>query len=643
MFDLFRSRQKYVKYLMGGLLTVVALSMVITLVPGYGSGGGSRNDQVIAQIGGDSLTAQEAATTMQSAMKDRSIPPELAEMYVPMYVNRMIGERALAYQAKRMGLVVTDEELAETIRQMAPQLFQDGKVNRDLYAQMLGQQGMTIGGFEETMRKQLLLTKLQELVTQGAVVTDAEVQKDYHKLSDKVRIEFVALTQDKLKAQVSVTPDEIKKYFDQTKSMYTINEKRSVKVLSLDEATVAGKLTIGEPELRQLYESNKDRFRTTERVKVRHILVMTQGKPKEDAPKLKAKAEDLLKQIKAGADFAELAKKNSDDPSSAVNGGAMDWFTHGQMVGNFEKTAFALKPKEISGVVDTEFGYHIIQLLEREDARLKPFDEVKTSLAAEAQKQVVFDKLQSTVDQAQQAVLKAPQQADEIAQKFGLKVDAAEKLDRVDPMPGVGVNQEMAEAVFAGAKGTVTPVVQAVGNKLAFAVVTDITPSRPAQLAEVEGRVKDALIGQKTQKLFSDKVAQASARSRAVNGDMATLAKELGTEVKKPDAFTRAATVTDLGAASYVNNAFDAPVGTILGPTMYPDKTVFFKVVEKIPADAAGLAAQRDSIVQRLKSDKARERQEMLEDSVVAQLTKDGKVKINKEALARFVANYKRS
>jgi peptidyl-prolyl cis-trans isomerase D len=643
MFDLFRSRRKYVKYLMGGLLTVVALSMVITLVPGYGSGGGSRNDQVIAQIGGDSLTTQEAATTMQSAMKDRSIPPELAEMYVPMYVNRMIGERALAYQAKRMGLVVTDEELAETIRQMAPQLFQDGKVNRDLYAQMLGQQGMTIGGFEETMRKQLLLQKLQELVTQGAVVTDAEVQKDYHKLNDKVRIEFVALTQDKLKSQVSVTPDEIKKYFDQTKSMYTINEKRSVKVLSLDEATVAGKLTIGEPELRQLYESNKDRFRTAERVKVRHILVMTQGKPKEDAPKLKAKAEDLLKQVKAGADFAELAKKNSDDPASASNGGAMDWFGHGQMVANFEKVAFALKPKEISGIVETEFGYHIIQLLEREDARLKPFDEVKTSLAAEAQKQVVFDKLQSTVDQAQQAVLKAPQQVDEIAQKFGLKVDAAEKLDRVDPMPGIGVNQEMAEAVFAGAKGTVTPVVQAVGNKLAFAVVTDITPSRPAQLAEVEGRVKDALIAQKTQKLFSDKVAQATVRSKAVNGDMAALAKELGTEVKKPDAFTRAATVTDLGAASYVNNAFDAPVGTVLGPTVYPDKTVFFKVVEKIPADAAGLAAQRDSIVQRLKSDKARERQEMLEDSVVAQLTKDGKVKINKEALARFVANYKRS
>lgn len=643
MFDLFRSRQKYVRYIMGGLLSIVALSMVITLVPGYGTGGGSSSEQVIASIGGEDLTMQEAAINLQSAMKQSRIPPEVAEMYVPMYVNKMIADRALAYQARKMGLEVADEEVARTIQTMIPQLFQDGKlVGRDVYAQMLAQQNLTIPQFEENLRKQLLLTKLQDLVLEGAVVTDAEVQREYHKENDKVKIAFIAIAQEKLKGQATATPEELKSYFTQNKANFTIDEKRSVKVLSLDEATVSAAINVSDAELRQLYDASKDRYRTPERVKVRHILLKTTGKPKDEVPKIKARAEELLKQIKTGADFAELAKKNSDDTSSAVNGGSMDWITKGQTVANFEKTAFSLKPKEISPVIETEYGYHIVQLVEKEDARVKPFEEVKTELANESRKQVVYDKLQNTVEQARDAVSKAPAQVDALAQKFGLKEGTGDKLARFDPVPDVGVNQELTEAIFSLPKGGVTPLVQAAGNKLAFAVVTDIQPSRPAEFAEVEQKVKDAVIAQKTQKLYMEKVAQATEKSKAANGDLAKLAKDLGLEVKSPDAFNRAATVPDLGPASYVQQAFDGAVGAMLGPIQMQDKTVFAKVVEKLPADATTLATQRDTLVQRLKGQKARQRQELLEDSIVSQLTKDGKIKINKDAMSRLVANYKR-
>jgi peptidyl-prolyl cis-trans isomerase D len=643
MFDLFRSREKYTRYILGALLVIVALSMVITLVPGYGSGS-ANSDTVLAKVGGDDLTLQEAAVNLQAAMKQGRIPPEVAEMYVPIYVNKMIADRALAYQAKRMGLEVTDEEVGRTIQTMIPQLFQqDGKVNHDAYAQLLAEQNLTIPQFEDNLRKQLLLTKLQDLVLEGAVVSPAEVEAEYHKENDKVKVSFIALSQDKVKGQVTATPEEIKDYFNKNRNAFQVDEKRSVKVLALDEATVASGLNITDVELRQAYNSNLDRFRTPDRVKVRHILLKTVGKPKEEWPKIKARAEDLLKQIKGGADFAELAKKNSEDTSSAVNGGAMDWITKGQTVANFEKTAFSLKPKEISPVIETEYGYHIVQLLEKEDARVKPFDEVKGELATEARKQVLFDKLQNTVDQARDAVAKTPDQVDAIAQKFGMKQATGDKIGRFDPVPEVGVNQELTEALFSLPVNGVTPVVQAAGNKLAFAVVTGITPARPAELSEVEGKVRDAVVNQKTQKLFADKVAQATAKSKEANGDLAKLAKEFGLEVKTPDAFNRGATVPDLGAATYLNQAFDAQPGTILGPIQMPDKTVFVKVVEKVPADASGLAAGRDALVQRLKSQKARQRQELLEDSIVAQLTKDGKIKIYKDAMSRLVANYKRS
>ncbi len=643
MFDLFRSRAKSVRYLLGALLVLVALSMVITLVPGYGVGGGS-NSQVIAKIGGEELSSQEAALSLQAAMREGQIPPEVAEHYVPLYINKMIADRALAYQARRMGLEVTDAEVARVIQTMLPQLFQNGKlVGRDVYANFLAQQNLTIGQFEDNLRKQLLLTKLQDLVLEGAVVSKEEVEQAYHRENDKVKVAYVSISPAAYKSQVSAAPEEIKAYYAQNRDRFQVGEKRSYKVLSLDEAAVASSLNISDADLRAAYEQQKDRFRTPERVKVRHILLKTTGKSKDEVPKIRAQAEGLLKQIKGGADFAELAKKYSEDPSSAVNGGAMDWITHGQTVPNFEKTAFSLKPKELSPVIETEYGFHIVQLLEKEDARLRPFEEVKGELASEAKKQMVLDRLQNMVDQAHDAVTKSPLQVNAIAQKYGLKEATAEQVAKFDPIPDLGVNQEFAEAIFSTDRGGVTPVVQGTGNKLAFAVVTDVTPAHPAELSAVESQVRDAVIAQKTQQLVQQKSQEAAGKVNAVSGDLDKLAKDMGLQVKTTPDFTRAGTAGELGSASYVQQAFDSPVGALLGPIQLPDQTVFAKVVEKTPADMSNFAAQRDQIQQRLKGEKARQRQELLEDSVVSQLTKDGKIKIYKDAMNRLVANYRRS
>ena len=131
------------------------------------------------------------------------------------------------------------------------------------------------------------------------------------------------------------------------------------------------------PKFSEYYNSHKDQYRTPERVHARHILLSTTNKPKDEIPKIQAKAEDLLKQIRGGADFAQLAQKNSEDPGSAAKGGDLGWVVRGQMVKNFEDTVFALKPKEVSNVMTTEYGFHIIQVLEKEPARLRPLDEVK--------------------------------------------------------------------------------------------------------------------------------------------------------------------------------------------------------------------------------------------------------------------------
>ncbi len=240
----------------------------------------------------------------------------------------------------------------------------------------------------------MLLTKIQNLALEGMIVTPEEVEREYRKKNEKVKVEYISLTPQKFLSQATATPEEVKNYFQQHRANYSIPEKRSYDLIVVDQERIAAGVNLGDDDLRKLYQSNQDRYRTPERVHARHILLKTTDRPKEDLPKIEAKAKDLLKQIKSGADFAELAKKNSDDPGSATKGGDLDWVVRGQTVPNFEKAAFALKPKETSDVIKTEYGFHIVQVLEKQDARVKPFDEVKKELAEEGKKRIVNDKIQ---------------------------------------------------------------------------------------------------------------------------------------------------------------------------------------------------------------------------------------------------------
>src|SRR5260370_14063309 len=189
-----------------------------------------------------------------------------------------------------------------------------------------------------------------------------------------------------------------------------------------DEARMAASLNITDADLQRLYDQNKEAFRTPERVKARHILLETQVKPASEEADIKAKGESLLKQIKGGADLAKLAKENSEDPGSAVNGGNLgDWITHGQMVPEFDKAIFALKVGETSDLVKAQYGYHIVQTLARQDAGIRSFAEVKNELATQWKKQRVSDLRQQASDKAQTALQKNPANTEKVAADFDMQ------------------------------------------------------------------------------------------------------------------------------------------------------------------------------------------------------------------------------
>jgi len=643
MFDLFRSRDKAVRIFLTALLSLVALSMVAYLIPGYGgSGGTSAGDNVVAEIGKQKVTVRDVQMAVRAATRNRDLPPAMMAHYVPQMIDQMINEKAMIYQAVRMGLEVTEADTAKAIREQMPHLFPNGAfVGKEAYAAALAQQDMSIGEFEAYMQEQILLNRLRSVVLENTVVSKADIEREFRLKNEKAAIEYVKFDPQKMQAEVKVSPEEMRDYFEKNKASFRIPEKRAMKLVVVDPAKISESVAVSDAQLLRAYEQNKDRYRTPDRVKARHILLMTTGKPPEEEAKIKGKAEDLLKQVKAGGNFAELAKKNSEDPGSKDKGGDLDWVVKGQTVPEFEKALFGLKPNEISGVVKTQYGFHIIQALEKQDAHLKTLDEVRTELSTELKKQMGQDQIQSALDAAVAELKKNPQQVDQIASRLKLNVVNVEKAGAGDPVPEIGVNRDFEEAVGSLKKGEVSQPVAAPGNRMIIAVVTDVFPAHPATFEEVENQIRPSLSQSKADKLVAQRADELAAKVKTMNGDLKKAAQSMGLQVVNAPEFNRAGAIEGLGSPDAIPEIFTKPAGTVFGPTSIGMYRVVGKVSARIDPNLAELPAQTDSIREEIKKTKARERNALFEDGLRQQLTKDGKIKIHMDVLKRVESSYR--
>jgi peptidyl-prolyl cis-trans isomerase D len=309
-------------------------------------------------------------------------------------------------------------------------------------------------------------------------------------------------------------------------------------------------------------------------------------------------------------------------------------------VPEFDKTVFGLKPKELSGIVTTEYGYHIIQLLEKEPARVKPFEEVKAGLLADLKKQTVSEKMQSLGDQVRAALAKAPGSAAEVAKQFNVDVVTVTKATPGETIPTLGVSSEIDGAIATMAKNDVSPVLTLPSNRLAVVVLNERTPARPAEFNEVESQVREQVTSDKAQLLAGERAKQAAEKLKA-GEDMEKLAKSMKLEVTESTEFGRSDSVEGLGAAVQVMDAFTKPVGSIVGPIVIQGRNVVYKVLDRKSGDPAQMAAERGAVLEQLKHKKAVATNELFMDSVRAKLEADGKVKVYPDAIKRLVASYR--
>src|SRR5439155_19115 len=273
-------------------------------------------------------------------------------------LQQMVDERAALAEADRVGIRASDEEVRQRILSM-PAFQENGQfVGEQRYQQVLRMQRppMTANEFEENVRRSLTVDKLRSSLTDWMSAPDPEIEKEYRRRNNKVKLAVVSFTADTFRTQVTVNDAEVASYFEGHKDEFKIPDKRKIRYLLIDINVLRAKVVVPPADVDRAYKNNAEQYTTPEQVRASHILLKTEGKDdaavkakaeKDDAA-VKAKAEEVLKQAKSGADFAELAKKYSEDDSNAKQGGDLDYFARGRMVPEFDQAVFAMEPGQIS-------------------------------------------------------------------------------------------------------------------------------------------------------------------------------------------------------------------------------------------------------------------------------------------------------
>jgi peptidyl-prolyl cis-trans isomerase D len=646
------------KMILGGILLIICASMVITLVPGGISGevfgGGQPGKGIIAKVGGVDITADEVRQQARQMLQQQMPQGSSANMGVllPFFTQRaadqLITRQALLDEARRMGLRVTPEEIKDEIQhgRYAATLFPGGNfIGEQEYEDLLERNNLTPAKFEkEVVGDGILLTKLQALISGSANVSEAEVQEQFIKQNSKVKFDYAVLKQDDIKKELHPTDEELKAYYESHKSSYanSIPEKRKIKYAVIDTAKVEAGIQVSQDELRDYYDQHRDQYRTPDQVKVSHILIKSplpgpDGKVDEKGvAEAQHRAEDLLKQIKAGANFEDLAKKYSEDPGSAKQGGSLGWIGRGQTMPEFEKVAFSLPKGQTSDVVKSSIGFHIIRIDDKREAQVKTLDEVKGDIEPILKQQkaqlVVQTKADDLLKQARTEGL------DAAAAAAGIPVITSDFFTRRDILPGLGPAPQLMDAVFTASEKS-PPDVATVSQGIVLFQLLGVKPPATPTFEEVRNRVEEEFKNERSSTLLAQKIQELSDRAKAEH-DLKRAAKELGATLKTSDLVAPDGQVPDIGSMSgQASVAFTMKPGEISGPINSGGSAAVIELLENQKPDEADFAAKRDQIRDQLLENKQQELFGLFVSNLRDQMEKSGKIKINQDEMKLLARN----
>lgn len=611
------------------IVVVVAFIGTIFLVWGHG-GKQERTGTVLAKVYENEITYPEyqqefyQLTQQYRKLYKDQWSDELVErlQLKSLAFDNIVNHYILFHKSLEWGIPLTEEEVMNYIKSL-PAFQMNGVFNSDLYRQRLSMERINPQEFENDIKRHLLFKKVQEKVTGGFNVTDQELEQRFRKNNERIKAKYIMLPLERLTSQVKVSLEELKAHYEANKDKYLYAERRSIELLFIDPRDFQADAQISDEEINRYYNRHQNQFLVRKQIKASHILLgVDQDTPLDADEKIKEKAVGLLKRIEAGEDFEELAKTYSGCPSSK-RGGDLGYFGKGKMDPEFERAAFALGIGEVSQVIKSSFGYHIIKVEDIKPEHIKPLDEVRDqivrALKTEKGKELARLKLEDMVRQMYKG---------KFMREFALEDRVNYKTEgpflQGQPIPLFGKDKSAMDTIFSLDIDQISRIVEGSKGLFVFRLVS-IDPPREMTYEEVETRLEREARMEKAKKKALEE-AEMLREKLVENPDIQSLANSKALQALDTGEFKRGEYISGLGNLDdqQTQILFSLQSGEI-SPVMDTEKGLaIFKITEKVNIDEQEFERHKDV----LRSQLLQIRQQELFNAWVDRVKKDVNIEI---------------
>jgi len=604
------------------IIAAASVSMVVYLIPGLTGVGAAAADTYAVVYphwysrflsSGETVSQQTVSQRARQMAQQQHYPdnPMIIGLFEQRVGQQLVQQQILLAEAEKLGIRVTDDDVRQYLHTgpVGEALFPKGQyIGDDQYARLISDRlNMSVKDFEDGLKKDILIRRLQALITAPVTVGDQEVRESYRKQNIKIKFDYAVISVDDLRKQINPSDSDLEAFFKKNGARYAaaVPEERQITYFAFTPNELPGGVPQpSQQEIQQYFAAHQSEYSTPEQARSRHILIKVDAgaDAKTDAA-AKAKAEALLKQIEAGGNFADLAKKNSDDPGSKDTGGELGFAQRGHMVPQFDNAIFTQKIGETK-IVKSQFGYHIVQVEERQTAHVQTLNEVLPTIQATLIRQKAA---QSEENYAHALTSEAIKNGlEKTAAAHHLQVLKTPLVSRQGVIAALPNGAEMLAKAFESKQGDPAQFAPT-GEGFAIFQVTGIAPAHAPNFADFKSNVADDYRNEQLPLLLSQKTTELSAKARTMN-DLAKAAKEMGATVKTSDLVGQSGQVPDLGAVGQVApQLFEMVPGNISGAINAQRTGVVAKLVDKQEPTADEIAKNfdqtRDQILEERRSD----------------------------------------
>ncbi|HUV68340.1 MAG TPA: peptidylprolyl isomerase [Terracidiphilus sp.] len=649
MIRFLQTDNRLTKALLVVIIGAASVSMCVYLIPGL-MGGGSASADTYAVVyphwysrffsSGESVSQMRVEQVARQQLQQRG--PQYADN--PMILNffeqqvgqQLVQQQVMLEEASKLGIRATDEDVSAYLRTgpTGEVLFPDGKfIGDEQYAALISERlNMSVKDFENSIKTDIIVRRLQALISGSVTVSDQEVREAYRRSHLKIKFDYAVISADDLRKTINPSDSELQAFFKKNAARYAsaVPEERKITYFAFTPSQIPGGVPqITEQQIQQYFTQHQSEYSVPEQAKSRHILIsVPAGADAKTDAAAKAKAESVLKQLQAGGSWTELAKKYSDDPGSKDTGGELGFSQRGRMVPAFDTAIFSQKIGDVQ-IVKSQFGYHVVQVEARNAAHAQSLAEVEPTIKATLQRQ---NEAQAENDYAKTLTSEAI--------KNGLeKTAAAHHLELVTtpPVGAQGVisalpdSSQLLEKAFAAKQGD-PPQDASTGEGYAIFQVTGIAAAHAPAFADWKSHVLDDYRDEQLPGLLAQKTMELSERAKSEN-DLAKAAKEMGAAIKTSDLVDPSGQVPDLGAVAQVApQLFDLSVGNISGPINAQRTGVVARITDKQEPTADEIAKNFDATRDQLLEERRAEAFNIFMNGVLDNYKKHNLIQFNAKA-----------